>query len=377
MVLHRALVPVGLLVATATLAAACSSSADSSAKVNAASSNSCQSAATTALAAAEAPVSPKLSAQPVKMSSINGKTVWLILPDEAAIVGQIADGAKAAAAAAGLRLRIFSGNGEVTLYNQGVTEAVSQHAAGIILLSVATKFISGPLAQAAAAKIPVIDTFNGSPGTPLTNNLAAHVTVNFVQDGRSLADYVMAKSGCNVSVGILTTSLFQIFAEDANGFQEELAAKCPGCHVYVEQIANIADASSEVPADTQNLLRAHPDIKYVLGPSDNVATFEAAGIKQAGSSAKVLGHDGVSTNLDAMQAGTTAEVADPSFPPVTYIGWAMLDEIGHVIAGQPAVAESIPVRLIDASNIGASHSALFPAFTGYQAKFEKLWGVGG
>jgi ribose transport system substrate-binding protein len=391
MVLRRALVPVGLLMATTALVAACSSSTSSSSQStdsssqspaataagSAAAASACQEAAATALTAAEAPVTLTLPTQPVKMASIKGKTVWLILPDEAAIVGQIADGVKAAAAAAGLKLQIFSGNGEVTLYNQGVTEAVSQHAAGIILLAVAPKFVSGPLAQAAAEKIPVIDTFNGSPGAPLTNNLAAHVTVNFVQDGRNLADYVMAKSGCNVSVGILTTSLFQIFADDADGFQEQLAAKCPGCKVYVEQIANIADASSEVPADTQNLLRAHPAIKYVLGPSDNVATFEAAGIQQAGSSAKVLGHDGVDTNLDAIRAASTAEVADASFPPIAYIGWTMIDEMGRVIAGQSPVTESLPTRLIDASNIGASNAALFPAFAGYQAGFEKLWGVGG
>jgi ribose transport system substrate-binding protein len=191
---------------------------------------SCVQTAKAAVAAAKAPIPAGVPKTSVSLAASKGKTFWFIsasqsVPD----VYETSQGVQAAGKAAGINIHIFDGAGTVSDFNQGVSEAVANNAAGIILQGITPSLVSAPLAAAKRAKIPVIDAQNGNFNAPLTNGILAHISTNFTKDGQTMADYVLANTGCKADVLELTTTLYVALTDTHDGFKQQLNHLCPSC----------------------------------------------------------------------------------------------------------------------------------------------------
>ena len=370
---------VGLTCSLSVILAACSSSPSSpssSTSSKGTTKNSAGVAAAEAVVqAAERPITFTKPTPNFAMSKNSGKTVWYIAPDMSIpFIATIASGVKAAAAAAGMKAVIFDGKGQVNTFNQGVTEAVSQKASGIILQGINPALVSGPLAQAKAAGIPVIDSLNGDPTQPLASGVLAHVTVNYTEGGKLMADWVIAASKGTAHVVVFTSSIYTIYQNMVAGFKEEFAKLCPStCKIDAVENVQPTGVATQLCSITSTAISRYPDAKYFVPFYDAMVTYMIPSIQQVHANVAIISHDGVTTNLDIIRKGGVQQ-ADVSNPPTAAMGWAEVDEIGRLIAGLKPAPEDLPQQLFVKANVGSSDAGLFSGYANYESEYKSVWG---
>jgi ribose transport system substrate-binding protein len=375
-----------VLTITALASSACSSSAGqpgNSASGPARSNGSQQTPSTTATCAAKAQaavsaaqesISPSVPAQPVDSAKLRGKSIWFISSTQAvkAIV-DISDGARAAAAAAGLTFHVYDGQASPSQYNDGIAQAIAQHANGIILQGIQSSLVTQSLKTATAAGIPVIDAMNGDPGQTLQNGISAHVTVNFTQSGKELADYALAATKCNLNANVMTSSLFEAHVDRTAGFKAEVGTLCSSCKVTTEQV-DFANLSSSVSQIVTSALVRDPSLNYLVATDDSEAFYAAAAVSTATRQVPIISGNGDATNL-AYVLQQRGQVMDVSFAPLGYVGWVEIDRLQRAMLKMPVPVGTIPQQMIDASNVQATSAEQFPNFSHFEAKFLAAWGI--
>jgi ribose transport system substrate-binding protein len=339
------------------------------------SSSACADEAQAAVDAARAPLELKAPEKPLDLEKLEGKSVWMVLAAETPFIQSIGEGFEKAAAAAGMEGHVFPTPGAVTAMNQGVTQAVTQGADGISLMGVAPELVADPLSKAVAQDIPFVDTFaTGTPDDPL-GDAFAHVTADWVKSGETLASWAVADSDCQANMAILSAEgPFPNLKAMVPSAEETVEGLCPDDCKVTTAYYDIAKIATEMGTQTQSVLRRDPNIDYVFAVMDAGVQFVGPALQQAGKidDVKVLSHDGVDENLDDIRAGGTQD-ADLAFVPAEWIGWATVDQLGRAILGEEPQDWTIPVRLVDETNVGSSNADIFPEYDGFEAEFERRW----
>lgn len=329
---------------------------------------------------AEKPIELQLPGEAVDMTKNKGKSVWYIAPDlSLPFIASIAKGFTEAAKAAGMAPTVFDGKGNVNTFNQGISSAVSQGAAGILLQGINPDLVSAPLSEAAKKKIVIVDSLNGGPDQPLTNGVQAHVTVDYKQGGALLADYVASASKCAGKAIFFTSSIYNIYKDMVAGFKTELSSLCPKCSTA--DVVNVAptDLATKLGGLTTTAATRHPDANYFVAAYDGQVQFMTSALQELGRDGlEIISHDGVTSNLKQIKTGEGLQTADVSNPPNESMGWAEVDQLGRLLAGQKPVSSALPQQIFVKSNIANADdvAALFPGYADYQSKWKKLWGVG-
>jgi ribose transport system substrate-binding protein len=310
----------------------------------------------------------------IPMARLRGKTIWNIEVTATPFVLHVEAGLKEAAKAAGIKVVGFNGKGTPSEWNKGVQAAVGAHAAGIILQSTDPNLISGPLKAARKAGIPVIDSDVDHPGTPLYPGIFAHVSANYFERGKQLADYALATSGTHTNAAIFIDPKNKVFRNLKNGFLSEMA-KCDTCKATAVNFSDAATAQ-EIPSKASSLLLRDSTINWMSGFDYEVA-FILQGIRAAGkqASVRVVASDAVASNLDSIRNGHgQGQVADIGGPS-DWKGWAELDELGRaMLKMKPIIDEKVPVRLLTAKNLPPPGKNVFGNFD-FRARYLKLWGL--
>jgi ABC-type sugar transport system substrate-binding protein len=337
--------------------------------------NPCTTATKTVVDQARAEVPLKLPESALDLDKLKGKDVWMVLAAQTPFIQSIGKGFMKAATAAGMNGHLVSTPGDVTQMNEGISRAVAQNANGLSLMGVAPASVAGPLSKAVAKKIPYVDTFaTGAPDEPLGDSFA-HVTADYNRSGRVLADWAMADSGCKAQMALLSADgPFPNLKAMVPASVGEFKKQCPSDCKITTDYYDIGKIATELGSQTQSVLRRNPKTDYLFVVMDAGVQFAGAALQQAGAGdkVKVLGHDGVDQNLDDIRKGG-AQDADMAFVPAEWIGWATVDELGRAILGEKAQDWTIPVRLIDSTNVGDSNTSIFPAYDGFEAKFQQAW----
>ncbi len=311
------------------------------------------------------------------IGKLRGKHIWIITSTLAVpFVATIAHGVEAAAKVAGLDTTLFDGKGDVSEWNRGMAQAVSQHADGIVTVGASPELMKGPTGDALAAKIPVVDALTADKTAPLVPGTFAHVTISFYHSGQIQADYAIAASGGKAHVLIFGDNEFPGEVSRVDGMRHEFATLCPACSVVVQdtQVGNLGVRLGRM---AQTLLRRDPDINMVLPTYDAQAIYIVPAIKEAdlASPPVVVGSDAVSGNLNWVRQGAI-QVADVGEPDV-WCGWAAVDEVARGMLGMSPVDEQIPLRLFVKANlqdVSDDENALFGG--DYAGDYRKLWGLG-
>jgi ribose transport system substrate-binding protein len=355
-----------------------SASASPSSTATADAASPCAAQAAAKVAEASKPVQFPAPSAPVNMAKAQGKKVWYIAPDlSIPFIASIAKGFSDGAKAAGMVPTVFDGKGNVNTFNQGVSSAVAQKANAILLQGINPALVSGPLAQAVAAKTVIVDSLNGGgPEGPLTGGVQAHVTVDYSLGGRLLADAALARSGCTGELVFFTSSIFTVYVDMLGGFKSEITTLCPACSAPVVVDIAPTDLATKMPTLTTTQLTLHPTAKVFLAAYDGMVGFMAPSLQEAKSKVFIIGHDGVDSNLQQILKGGSPQVATVSNPPNEAMGWGEVDQIGRLLTRAPAVVALLPQQVMDATNIAADPTQMFPGYSTYKDQYKKLWGVG-
>jgi ribose transport system substrate-binding protein len=331
-----------------------------------------------AIAAAEKPGGKfRVPGPAFNARSVRGKTIWALGDLAVPYFAQNAQGIKEAAAAAHATAHIFSSNPPtVDAYTRGISQAIAQKAAAILVGGLDTHLFATQLRAARSKGIKVIG-FSGGPGTQLP---AKGDFVNGYADpcypcaGRLMADYAIAKSnGSADAIVFWSSDVVKPGNAQLNPIKAEFK-KCSGCKL---SIVDVPEAQwTTLQSATQAALVRDPNAKYLLPLYDGMVPFMTPAVR--GKSVKVVSFNASPSVMQEITPGGFME-ADVGAASIRY-GWSIADQTFRAIAGKPPVAsEKLPVRIFDLSNIksinpGASTDTWYGG-QNYRARYKKLWGL--
>jgi ribose transport system substrate-binding protein len=335
---------------------------------------SCVRQAKADLAAAMAPP-PSPSVPKINVKSLAGKQIWLIEPDETSFTGAVARDFTAAAKVAGLKPRIFDANFSTATMNQDLSLAAGAKPAAVVLAYIATSLVTKSLATVTAAHIPVVSLLADGAQVPLSDGLYARVDVNATREGKLLADWMLANSGCDAPSLIIDVPVFAFNHTMLLEEQSEIKKLCgSACPVYYSQV-NAGTMASDIQSVTASQLTAHPTIKYIFPAFDVAAPYVQAGLNQIGKKAGIVSPTGNASNLVSIK-NHGSQVADLAWAPPGFIAWAALNKAMDGMLKVPGTLYELPDRLIDGTNIGDGNVvSLFPSQASYQQSFKAQWGL--
>lgn len=289
-------------------------------------------------------------------------------------------GAQEVAKKFGWSFKIQDGQENTSTINRYMLSAVSSKVDLILLGGLDPKTLQQGLEAAAKAKIPVI-SFTAALQTPNPVIKApsgaywplTDVSANFVDAGRSMADYAIADSKGKGGILVLDDKEAPSQISLAS-IVDEVNKECPGCSTYGLTLIS-SDLATTFPQKLLAFIRQHPGIKYVMLPYDPIAPAIVPVLQQAGlTDVKIVGILGLAENLQYIRDGQS-QTADAAWDN-NYMGWAVMDQWFREVAGQPLASpagEGIPQVLIDKSNVGTGNGGWATSID-YKSKYLQLWG---
>ena len=335
------------------------------------SSSSCAKEATAAVEAAEASPTAPIPTEAVDAAKLAGKPIWYINEQPNEVDDKQAEAFVEAGKAAGLEVESVSAQGKLPMVGQEIQQAVTQHAGAIVLLGVDQTAAKSAFEEAVAAGIPVITT---APGSEVEGLTRAPIPA-YEEFGKIMADQALASTNCETKALMYSTALYPVIADLQEATKKEFERLCPECSLEINEVEpeQIAELRTQISTD---LSRA-PDTNFIISAYDALAQSLVPGMQASGKDIPVVSADGDEANIEYVSEGT--QVSDVSREPYEYSGYQQLDVTMRVMAGQKLdqADGSPPGRLISKKVIEESpEGEFFPGYKGFQAKFEKAWGVG-
>lgn len=287
---------------------------------------------------------------------------------------RVANGAKAAAAAAGYDATVVDGQSNPTVWNQAVQSAISNKADGIVLAAVPPALVSGAFAKAKAAGIKIASVLSvvGPPSDTYVNiDRKAVATAN--------SAWINQDSGGSAQILMVSDNEFPETKITSDAYPAALKAECPGCKIAANASFTLALASQRLATDVAQALQQNPDINYIVLPFDTVNTFVIQGIAQAGKSGqvKIVGLGADPPSFEAMAAGNQAMSLGT---PAEWMGWDAIDGLIRAFAGKPQAPLNkkilsnyeVPMRYVTPDTPDPGPTG-WPDFD-YESHFTSLWG---
>jgi ribose transport system substrate-binding protein len=327
----------------------------------------------------------KAPGAPVDVAKVKGKSVFVIplVPNPFNLV--IQNTMQYLAKQAGLRYTIYPNQGFVSQWVQAFNAALSAKP-DLIILSTAPdpRELQPQLSQAKAANIPVLVTHFYDDSAPVPPNcigcagVTALETAPFNLAAKAEADWIIADSGGDAHVLIVSSNDLLPTPAIVASMEEEYKAHCPGC-TFSDVSVPVPEWNTKVGSTVGAQLLAHPEINYVNCVVDAMVQTAVPAVQLAGKAGKVkvISFNGSAFALKYIQSGDV--MAMDVGEPTIWIGYAVMDQAFRILSGAGPVAhETTPIRIFDKTNI--SETGTPPSITnGYgnaaEHHFDELWGV--
>lgn len=312
------------------------------------------------------------------IKGVKGKKIWWI-PDASSIpyFAAVLQGAKAAAAAAGINLQVCDGNSTPTAMSACIQDAINEGGVGVVGDGFNISQAQQAVNSLKAHHIPFVQ---GDLTQAAGNDQIAYVWNNSFLQSTLAADALIANTkGKADALVIRQTDSPSTEAFMNQGGLPQIREHCPGCKTTIIQ-TNYAQLQ-QLTSAVSSALEKNPKINAIFAEFD----LEVPSILNSLQSLnKKIPIYSTTAQLSGLQniAKNDDEVADAGTDPA-YMGWAGVDQIIRMVLKKP-VNDTVPmpVRLFDKSNIktvsltnGAFADGAWYGANGFQKMFEHLWGV--
>lgn len=259
-----------------------------------------------------------------------------------------AQAAEGAGEALGWKVTLADGKFDPTVFERTIQQAIDAKVDGIIVDAVDADAVAGPIAAARKAGI-VVGSYD-SRNEPSDTAVSFDVRMSFPLQGKALAAYMIWKNDGKAHPLILNSPEFKGTAEWTASAAETFKG-CAACSVIDEQDFTASEAPTKLPPMVVTEKQQHADMNAVLVPYDAAMLPIIPAMKQAGilDSVKTGTFNATKPSVELIRKGElTATVAEPHSWGV----WATMDNMNRVFAGEEAVEQNIPIRLITKDNVG-------------------------
>ncbi|GAA2216298.1 hypothetical protein GCM10009850_117670 [Nonomuraea monospora] len=296
-------------------------------------------------------------------------------------------GALAAAKAAGFETKLCDGKLNPQGWSECIRQGISAKAAGILIVGQDCASFQAALREAQAAKIPTIgaggndcDVTGGQKLFSASIQKMPGMTSEqwWNQMGALQADWIIGRTGGQAQVlsTMFTDAIWGDWIQD--GFTQRLGT-CAGCKVLdTVQISNQDVASGQLGQKFSTALLKQPTANAVNFPIDGwFFTGLGQAVRSSGRTGdlRVIGAFGDQGNLRAIaeNSGQDATVAFSA----EWDGWAGVDALIRVLAGQDAQPAGIGLQAIDADrNMPQSGTSFaYNPKVDFEAAYKSAWGI--
>jgi ribose transport system substrate-binding protein len=321
----------------------------------------------------------------VDAAQLAGRTVALIAIDlRVPALAEVTESAQGIAEQVGLKTTVFDGQGNPTLVNQGLTQAINSGAGAIISVGLPVQLIADKIEAAKEAGIPVIDVINtppdpDAPGQGSDPNAFGNVAPDSALVGQLLGATAIVETEAQANVAIMNTSELTVAPVIVGGMTEMLD-QCEDCE-YTKTDTALVDWSTELPGQAASVIRSNPDLNFMLPIYDAMTLFASTGVRQAGATGQVemASFNGTAPALELVAKGeiAVANVAQNN----DWAAWAAMDQAMRGMLGMEPADPILPIRYVttedaadlDTSSQQAVNEALFG--TDYRDGYLQLWGL--
>jgi ribose transport system substrate-binding protein len=316
---------------------------------------------------------------------LRGKTIYEIpLTSEVPFVAAVENGMERAAAEVGAELVAYPNQGEPTQWAQGIATAITQGADAITLLAQDPQLLGPQIERAERAGIPVIVLRTTGEGEPCQADPSGEpygttcVPGPFEEAGRLEADWVIAETGGDADVLVITSRDARSTIPLLQGLEGEFAENCPACELTFIDVP-IPEWANRLRTEVQSALVANPDIAYVIPIYDSMSQFvvPALAASRAADRVRIATFNGTPFVLEMIQDDDV--VASDVGENLDWIGWAAMDQVFRVLAGEePVPSEHTPLRVFHDGHVDEAGR---PPETdrgygdAYVDGYRRLWGV--
>lgn len=256
--------------------------------------------------------------------------------------------------------------------DQAVQTAVLHGATAIVLQGIDETNIPIGLQEAREHHIPVISTFNEDPAEGTKGiNYEVNPDADFM--GQALADAMIANNKGKVNALFLNDNEYGLPIVVLKELMAQLKA-CKICHNTEKQLNFTANqVTTTLPTALSSALRADKSINSLAIGYDAPTDYLVPALNSAHlqNQAPFYSQLGLTLNFIHKKDAFAADMASS----LSWSGWAAMDEIFRYLAGKPFVPENIPAEMFTYENTPANGAEFTGNYTGFQQKYEKLWGV--
>ncbi|HEX3736537.1 MAG TPA: substrate-binding domain-containing protein [Solirubrobacterales bacterium] len=303
-----------------------------------------------------------------------GKTI-VVIPCSMELEGcsRPADAVLEAAKAIGWHATLINPGGEPQKEAAAVEKAISIGADAISLEAVDSKPILSALEQAKKAGI-YLSCFACVDGAGAYDALVPP------EESLTKAGYWIGAAAYKFSNGDaklleLTSDEAEVLAlrqDGTNEFIKECEAAGGECEVVATEKFSLAEVSTKLPAITATFVRQHPDYTVLWSAFDAALPFIEQGLSQTGTQTSeqfAVGFDANEPNVNSIREGGF-EKATVGLP-MQWVGFAQVDQLNRLLAGQPVVDEGVEPKLLTEENVPSSGA--WNGDSDVRPVYEKIW----
>lgn len=321
----------------------------------------------------------------IDVSTLKGKSMYLIPLVPNPFNQSIQDTMKSVAQKVGMKFTLYPNQGTPAEWVQGMNAALTAKPDIIVLSTAPDPRVLQPQLQAAkAAGIPVLVTHfydDAAPRPPACQGCAAGVTAlvtaPFNVAGKAAADWIIKDSGGNANVLVIGGADVLPSPATLKVVTDELKSQCSKCKSTVKNIP-VSDWNTKVQGEVQSALNKDPSINYVYPLYDAMVAGAVPAVQTTGKAGKVkvVSYNGSTFVLKDIQDNNIAAM-DVGEDTVG-IAYASMDQAFRILLHKPTVNERTPIRVWDSSNVDqAGKPPVVGKGYGSALKdgYTKLWGL--
>jgi ribose transport system substrate-binding protein len=274
-------------------------------------------------------------------------------------------GARDAAKAIGWESTICDGQFDPKLFNSCIEQAINQKADALFLEGITAKLVSNTLPKARERGMVVVSA--EALNEPSDDGVHAEIDGKWDDQGAILANEAIVQNGTDAAVLIMEEPSYDNIAQLNNAAIEVLdKAGTP----YEKFVFSEKDIATTVPEKTLAAIRANPEIEAVISFDDALLQVIPA-LRGAGMLDKValLGYNAIA--IDSIRKGDMRASVGQAQP---WEGWAAIDNINRIFAGEEPVDHDVPIRLFTEDNVGEIEEGQpWSGDVDYQSAYRKIW----
>lgn len=284
---------------------------------------------------------------------------------------RISAGAEQAAEAIGWNTKIIDGQGDPSLQNSALEQAITEGADAVLLAAVEYPVVASTVERVREAGIHVVAV--GTSGEASDEGVEYFAASPGEKIGEAMAAWVALQTDGAGNIGYFSDRSFAQADAYETGFREGVDKFCAGCEEAFTTSFSATEIGTTLPQRVKGSLQSNPDVDIVYAAYDAAAGGIVPAMNQISNTTPLVGFDGNLQSLDFIRGGDVQVATMAS--ALEWAAWAGVDALNRLFNDQEPVSTTPGYRLLTIDNLPPEGES-YTGDVDYAERYLELWQVG-